>query len=121
MGPGDRFAAFVQAGHVTSQAFRPTPKDQALLSVYDGDRIAAEASWVHYTTELKLASAGTMAVTIDECTAESLPARPDPEPFPEHVVIDFTGLTDRQCEKAAKKLRAKSNARGWLYQAPAII
>jgi len=27
--------AFVQSGRVTSQAFKPTPKDQGLLSVYD--------------------------------------------------------------------------------------
>jgi hypothetical protein len=55
-------------------------------------------------------------VTVDECTAEGLTARPDPEPFPEHAVIDFTGLTDNQVEKKGKKLKAKAEARGWLYQ-----
>jgi hypothetical protein len=107
--------SFVQAGRVTSQAFRPMPKDQSLLSVYDGERIAAEASWIHYTTELKYASVGTMAVTVDECAAESLPARSDPDPFPELAVIDFSGLTDAQCEKKSKKLKAKAESRGWLY------
>lgn len=35
---------FVQAGRVTSQAFRPTPKDENHLSVYDGDQIQPEAA-----------------------------------------------------------------------------
>ncbi len=39
---------FIQEGRVTSQAFRPTPKDQKKLSVYDGDLITAERSWVHF-------------------------------------------------------------------------
>ncbi len=56
--------SFVQAGYSTSQAFRPTPKDEAKLSGYDGDRITAEASFVHYTTVWKLASVGAMAVTV---------------------------------------------------------
>ncbi|HTU92121.1 MAG TPA: hypothetical protein VMF69_18710 [Gemmataceae bacterium] len=111
--------SFVQAGFATSQAFRPTPKDESKLSVYDGDQIAAEASWLHYTTQLQRLSVGTVAVTVAECAAENLPARPDPEPFPEHTVIDFSGLTDKQCRAKSKKLQAKAQARGWLHQAPA--
>src|SRR4051812_45422248 len=76
--------AFVQSGRVSSQAFRPTPKDQSLLSAYDGDMIPARASWTHYTVELGLSSAGTLAVTVQECMIESLAVRPDPDPFPEH-------------------------------------
>jgi hypothetical protein len=109
--------SFVQAGRVTSQAFRPTPKDESLLSVYDGDQITAENSWSHFTSQKDCKSAGVMAVTVDECAAEALIARPDPVPFPEHIVIDFTGLANNQCEKKSKKLKAKAEARGWLYQA----
>lgn len=112
--------SFIQAGFATSQAFRPTPKDESKLSVYDGDQITAEASWVHYTTELQLESAGTMALAVAECQAENLPARSAPEPFPEHAVIDFDGLTDRQCRAKSKKLQGKAQVRGWLYQAPAV-
>ena len=43
--------SFVQSGRVTSQAFRPTPKDEFLLSVYDGDRIEAQASWRHFVAD----------------------------------------------------------------------
>lgn len=108
---------FVQAGRVTSQAFRPTPKDESLLSVYDGDLISPEAAWGHFTATPERRSAGVMAVSVAECTTENLPARPDPEPFPEHAIIDFSGLSDNQAEKKGKKLRSAAEARGWLYRA----
>ena len=38
--------AFVQADQATSQAFRPTPKDDGKLSVYDGDKIRSRESMV---------------------------------------------------------------------------
>lgn len=111
--------SFIQAGFVTSQAFRPTPKDESKLSVYDGDQTTAEASRVHYTTVWKLASVGAMAVTVDECSAEDLPSRPDALPdCPEHCIVDFTGLTDRERHKKSKKLQAKATDRAWLHQAP---
>ena len=110
--------SFVQAGRVTSQAFRPTPKDDSLLSVYDGDLISAEKAWIHFTTQENCASVGVLAVTVDECTSEGLTTRPEPAPFPEHAVIDFSTFSDSQREKKSKKLKAKAEARGWLYQAP---
>lgn len=112
--------SFVQAGVVTSQAFRPTPKDESKLSVYDGDLIQPQAALIHYTTVWKLATVGAMAVTVDECSAEELPSRPDPlSDSPEHAIVDFTGLTDNQCYKKSKKLQAKATSRGWQVQAPA--
>ena len=109
--------SWVQHGRVTSQAFRPTPKDQHKLSAYDGDQISAEKSWVHYTTTLKFSSIGTLAVTVMECKQQELPAAPDPEPFPEHVVIDFTGFGKSQVEHKSKKLKAAAEVRGWKYRA----
>lgn len=108
--------AFVQAGRVTSQAFRPTPKDQGRLSAYDSDQITAEASHVHYTTELGLTSVGVLAVTVGECAEVQLVVEADPEPFPPHIVVVFTELTESQCEKRSKKLSAKAADGGWLYQ-----
>ncbi|HEU4456530.1 MAG TPA: hypothetical protein VFR81_25910 [Longimicrobium sp.] len=105
----------MQQGRVTSQAFRPTPKDQSRLSVYDGDRIEPRSAWKHYTGVLGLESAGVMAVSSGECAELDLPVAPDPEPFPEHVVIDFSGLGKSAAEKAAKKLRVRAETRGWLY------
>lgn len=111
--------SFVQNGFATSQAFRPTPKDKSRLSVYDGDQITVEASFLHYTTVWNLESAGVMAVTQDECAVVGLVATPNPlEDCPQHAVIDFTGLSSRECEKTGKKLKAKAESRGWLYQPP---
>jgi hypothetical protein len=109
--------SFIQAGFATSQAFRPTPKDENLLSVYDGDMISPELAWHHYTKDLGLRSGGAAGLTVAECQSESLPSRPDPEPFPEHAIIDFSDLTDKQCRSKSKRLQAKAEARGWLYRA----
>ena len=110
-------SSFVQAGFPTSQAFRPTPKDQSQLSVYDGDLISCEKAWSHYTTELGHASVGVMGLSVAECKAESLAVRSAPEPFPEHAVIDFAGLSDKECRSKAKKLQSKAVERDWLYRA----
>lgn len=109
--------SFIQAGRVTSQAFRPTPKDENLLSVYDGDQIQAQAAWQHYTTTLILRSGGVMAVSNIECSAEQLPVKADGIPFPEHVSIDFSAFVKNEVEKKAKILTRKAQERGWLYQA----
>ena len=110
---------FVQDGFASSVAFRPNEADNGLMSVYDGDQITAEASWSHYTTVSRKKSVGAMALTVEECTAQSLLARSDPAPFPEHVVIDFTGTNEGHWRRKSKKLQAKALARGWVYQPPA--
>jgi hypothetical protein len=68
---------FVRDGRIGSQAFRPTPKDQRMLSVARGALTTAEAAFVRHTECLKLSSAGTWAVTVGECAELGLPARPD--------------------------------------------
>lgn len=40
--------SWIQEGRVTSQAFKPTPKDEGMLSVYDGDVSGPEESWRHH-------------------------------------------------------------------------
>jgi len=107
---------FVQEGRVSSQAFRPTPKDQQQLSVYDGDLIAPEPAYTHYTATLGLRSTGVMGVQVVECRALELPVTPDTAPFPEHVLIDFTAFSKAAVEKKAKQLRSKAEQRGWLYR-----
>jgi hypothetical protein len=109
--------SWIQNGRVTSQAFKPTPKDEGLLSVYDGDQISAEGAWTHFTTVLKFQSVGSLALTVKECDDNELPVRPKPETFPEHVVVDFTAFDGNQVEKKAKKLKACADVRGWQYQA----
>lgn len=108
--------SWVQAGRMTSQTFRPTPKDEGLLSVDDGEQFTAEESFNHFTKKLSLASKGVVAVTVEECEAESVLPQSDPTPYPEHVVIDFTNHARGACEKIAKKLTAIAQNRGWQHQ-----
>ncbi len=105
---------FVQDGRLSSQAFRPTPKDERKLSVYDGDKIAPVDSWAHYTDILELESCGVMAVSLAECSTLELPVTSDPEPFPEHALIDFSAYSKNATEKKAKRLKVQVEARGWL-------
>jgi hypothetical protein len=112
--------SFMQEGKPTSQAFRPTQKDNSLLSVYDGDQIAADRAWLHYTTVWKLEAVGTLALTVEECSIEELPARPDPlDDCPQHAVIDFTSCNEKQAEKKSRKLKSRALQRDWQHRAPA--
>ena len=108
--------AFIQSGKVTSQAFRPTPKDDNGLSVYDGDMISAEESYIHFRKSLKLSSVGVLGVSCAECNNLEITAYNDPAPYPQHCIIDFTPLeTSRKRDNAAKKLRNLAEVRGWLF------
>lgn len=107
---------FVQDGRASSQAFRPTPKDEQKLSVYDGDQITPINAWRHYTQDLGLFSCGVMAVSVAECGTLGLPVNSDPELFREHVLIDFSANSKSATEKKAKLLRARAEERGWLYR-----
>ncbi len=108
---------WVQNGRITSQAFKPTPKDNKRLSVYDGDKITASEAWNHYVCVLGFTSAGVVAVTVEECQSRDLNVEPDPIPFPAHAVILFTEFSVSQIEKVAKYLKKAAIQRGWQYQA----
>lgn len=107
---------FIQDGRVTSQAFRPTPKDEFLLSVDDGDRITAESSWQRFITNPACKSIGVQALAQAECNAQDLPVIEDGEPHPEHCAIDFTAFDKKVIEKKAKVLRAQAEKRGWVFR-----
>lgn len=107
---------FVQNGRPTSQAFRPTPRDENKLSAYDGDKIQPKASWTHYTHNLGLSSIGVMALSCAECTVQALSILPDGTDYPEHCSIDFGALAKSATDKAAKMLAQCAATRGWLYQ-----
>ena len=111
--------SWVQAGRITSQVFKPTPKDERRLSVYDGDQMSPADSWTHYKESLGYESVGVVAVTVGECEKHDLPPEPDPNPFPEHVAIKFDGCSNSQIEKKAKHLKKAAETRGWQYEAEA--
>ena len=105
-------------GRISSTAFEPTRKDENRLSVYNGDLISAIDSWRHYTQALGYMSVGVLDVIVSECVNAGLSAYPDPEPFPEHAVIDFNRLASRgRRKKAARRLRDLAVARGWRHKA----
>lgn len=108
--------AWLQADRITSQVFKPTPKDGSLLSVYNGDLVDARQSWTHFTRGLGFLSSGVVAVTVRECSSLELMAREDPTPFPEHAVIDFAGFSRKQIERKAKKLSGYAQVRGWKFR-----
>jgi hypothetical protein len=108
--------SWIQNNRVTSQAFKPTPKDECKLSVYDGDLITAEQSWKHHVAS-GLASAGVLAVTVDECATQDLPVFSSPAHFEEHAHIDFSALTPAQVKGSAKQLLRMAIERKWLHLA----
>ncbi len=108
--------SWVQDGRVTSQLFKPSPKDEGRLSVYDGDRMSAPAAWAHFTGILGFLSIGVMSVTVAECITHELPVEPDPEPFPEHTIIRFDGLSPNEVRRRAKYLTKAAQVRGWQYR-----
>lgn len=108
--------SFVQDGKITSQVFRPTPKDDKKLSSYDGDKITPEASYAHFTARPDCRSVGVVSITTVECHALDLPTEADPDEFPEHVLIDFSNFEKKEIEKKAKILRANAESRDWLFK-----
>ena len=112
---------YVQGGKVSSQAFRPRPRDHKRLSVYDGDQIGPEAVWRHYTSDLSNPPTGVLAITVAECYAEQLPVQPDPVPLPEHVLIDFTAFGTNQIKRKSESLRDKAVAREWLFLSTSVM
>jgi hypothetical protein len=107
--------SLIKLGRFTSQAFRPTPKDEHRLSVYDGDLIEPSASWEH-DRKRDLESVGVIAVTVEDCKYEHMGVRSSPEHFREHAEIDFQGLSANQSEKKGKRLKSVAKARGWLHE-----
>ena len=109
----------VQNGVVSSQAFRPEPKYEKQMSVYDGDQITAEASWHHYTRSPdKSQPSGVLSVTVSEFSAEELSACPDPCTFAEHVLIDFREFGTKQIKRKSANIRDLAVDRGWQYRPP---
>lgn len=108
--------SFLQKGRVSSQAFRPTPKDEGMLSVSRGSLSSAEEAYLLYTGDKGLESVGVWSVTVGECAAVALHAFHDPvtEPVPDpaHSFVDFRDATTSGTEKCSKRLAAFARARG---------
>ena len=109
---------FYPNGQLTSQAFFPFPKDHSKLSVYDGDRIDAADSYVHYTAVLKNESCSVWGITCEEINQIGLVSTPDPlVNSPAHALVDFSGKSEKDCRKLAKLLKSFALQRGCLFAA----
>ena len=106
-----------QTGQVASRSFRPRPQDNKMLSVYDGDKIAPGAAYRHYMNNPDMPPPiGVLGVTVAECSAEGLDVIPDPDAFPEHVLIDFTKFSSNQIRIRSARLRDAAEARDWQFR-----
>jgi hypothetical protein len=92
-------------GQITSSVFKPTPKDEGLLSVYNSQHFQPEMAHLHYTTISKLDSRGVAAVSYEECIEQTLEVVADNNPFIGHASIDFRDKSTNQKEKIAKRLK----------------
>jgi len=101
----------------SSQAFKPTKKDEGMLSIAVGSKTTAEETFLHHTRVLKLASGGTWAVTVGEVAAVDLSSFEQPlDNSPAHGFIDFRDRSRRAMESKAKLLVAKARDRGCVHQ-----
>ena len=111
--------SWMQRGIATSQTFKPTRKDNGLLSVYDGDQISPQAAYEHFTNPppgIGQRAVGVLAVMVAECESLNLTVKLDGDPIPAHAVIDFTTLSRRDLNRAADELKGIANAHGWQYR-----
>lgn len=113
--------SFFKNGGVTSQAFKPMPKDEGLLSLYNSDHFDPETSYTHFTaqtnefTGANLESAGVLASHIEDFASCTLTVIEDNMPFQGHASADFRNLEKKDVETKAKKLRDQAWARNWKY------
>lgn len=104
-----------QNGTITSQLFQPTLTNPR-PSVYDGDKIEAECCWYHFTGNFGKSSIGVMAVTVVECNDLGVIVIPDPQEFPEHILMEIEAPTRNEKTTLLKKLRDFACSRGWLFK-----
>jgi hypothetical protein len=117
--------AFVRDGRPSSQAFRPTSKDEGRLSVARGLITTARVAHELYTTGLGHSSAGTWGITVAECREQTLSVLPDPLTAPPekvadpaHAVVDFSPHSKSQREAKGARLALKAVGRGRIHPLP---
>lgn len=113
---------FVDAGELSSAAFRPTAKDNGQLSVDRSSLTTSEASYRLHTVSKGLSSAGTYAVSVGDFSEVEVTCYPDPiaaigdQPYnAAHAYGDFTKLSSGRQKTAAKRLRNRAASRGCLH------
>lgn len=107
--------SFLAAGSPTSQAFMPTPKDDARLSVDRGSMTTAADAFQRHAS--RYVTAGVWAISVGEVGAVELHADGDPiEGNRAHAVVVFEGKSNRDAKIAARLLARLAKDRGALYR-----
>lgn len=114
--------AFMRDGRPSSQAFKPTRKDQGKLSVSRSSMTTPEDAFAHHTVRLGFPSAGTWAVSVEECSQQDLLVYPDPIlsppeeiPDPSHAFVEFSGFSGSQVDVKGVRLARAAHERGCLF------
>ena len=108
-------------GFITSSTFDPLRgggregADTRALSVYNGDLIAPQDAFDHYTGQLNLASLGVLGIDEDECRDFQVDVVHDAVGYPEHSTSSFARLSRRRIPIVERKLRDLATERGWLH------
>jgi hypothetical protein len=108
-------------GIPASDRFRPSGKDEGMLSVDRGSMTSAARSHGLYTSR-GLKSAAVFGVTLCEFQSQGLNGIEDPIPAtdqepdnPFHALMDFNGISEAQRKLLSKRLCAFAIARGRLH------
>jgi hypothetical protein len=117
---------FIESGVVSSQAFRPTPKDKRKMSGAREDKVSADKHFHEFTNDLGLESAGVWAVSVREANAqdvrcvydaESLNRPPDPCPTG-HTYFDFQPHGNSAQRRIGRILSDNAQQRGRKHPPP---
>jgi hypothetical protein len=103
--------AFVRDGRPSSQVFRPTPKDEGMLSVNCGSKTTPTDAFDRFVARPDCRSCGVLAVTVAECAVEQLAAHDAPLVVaddgcedPSHAIIDYRTVAKSAAEKKSGRL-----------------
>jgi hypothetical protein len=108
---------FMHNGVVSSQAFRPTPRDSGQLSVRR-ESLSAEAAFRDHCETYGLRSAGTWGINVgevEEARTRAIDDSAKPDTPKAHAYIDFRGLTSSEMKKISRILMNCAHRRGRLY------
>jgi hypothetical protein len=103
-------------GTISSQAFKPTKKDNGKLSVDRSSKSTAQAAFEHH--QAVGVSCCVIGVTVGEVSDLGLASFDDPTiEKPAHAYIDMSNKTRSELEGLAGRLRDLATQRGVLHSA----
>lgn len=114
--------SWIHDGRVSSQLFRPTPKDTGEVSVTRSSVVSPEEAHHHHTEVLGCPSAGVYCVEVGEVNEVGLRvvddnqvADDEPRP-PAHAYVDYKSVeTKKLQQRRASILRDAAENHGWQY------